>query len=111
MSQTLEAVRTLRFDQATPVEPGKPTTTAEFYSNAEGRFKSGFWASEPGRAEVHYQKDELCVIISGKVRLTDATGHAETYGAGDTFLIPAGFKGLWETVEPTRKFYAIHKPE
>ena len=43
--------------------------------------------------------------------LTDASGKTVTYRAGDTFLIPFGFKGIWETVEPVRKFFAVHKPK
>jgi hypothetical protein len=41
------------------------------------------------------------------VQLTDAEGHAETFGAGSAFLIPAGFKGSWETLETLKKYYAI----
>lgn len=29
--------------------------------------------------------------------------------AEDTFLIPNGFAGVWETVEPVRKFYVVFK--
>jgi hypothetical protein len=50
-------------------------------------------------------------LIEGLVRLTDESGHVETYKGGDTFLIPNGFKGVWENVEPVRKIYAIHEPE
>jgi uncharacterized cupin superfamily protein len=102
-------VKTVRFDRDTRVEPASRTTTAEFYSDPGGAFKTGFWASQPNRAEIDYIHDELCVIIDGLVRVTDATGHVETYRPGDTFLIPKGFKGVWETVEPVRKFYAVYK--
>jgi uncharacterized cupin superfamily protein len=107
---TVKHLRTIRFDPDAQGDPCASTTTREWYSNRAGNFKTGFWASEPGRAQIHYTKDELCVILDGKVRLTDASGHAETYAKGDTFLIPNGFKGVWETLEPVRKFYAIHSP-
>ena len=45
------------------------------------------------------------------MRLTDATGKVEEYKAGDAFVIPAGFKGAWETVEAVKKFYVIHTPK
>ncbi len=109
MSDVIDAVRSVRFDLTTEADPSKPTTAFEWHASGDGAFKSGFWASQPGRAEVHYQKDELCVILDGKVRLTDQSGHIETYQKGDVFLIPNGFKGLWETLEPTRKIYAIYK--
>jgi uncharacterized cupin superfamily protein len=31
--------------------------------------------------------------------------------AGDAFIIPPGFSGTWETVEPVRKHYVILMPE
>jgi uncharacterized cupin superfamily protein len=34
----------------------------------------------------------------------------EEYVAGDTFLIPNGFTGTWETVKHVKKFFAIYKP-
>ena len=39
--------------------------------------------------------------------LTDADGEAQEFKAGDAFVIPAGFAGTWETIEPVRKWYAI----
>jgi len=43
------------------------------------------------------------------VKLTDADGNVETYRAGDSFLIPSGFSGSWETIEPVRKFFVIYE--
>ena len=106
---TATVVKTIRFDPASAADPLMPTTTREWYADPTGCFKSGFWASAPGRAEISYDKDELCVILEGVVRLTDGAGDSQTYRAGDTFVIPRGFTGLWETLEPTRKFYAIHR--
>lgn len=30
--------------------------------------------------------------------------------AGDQFVIPAGFRGTWETIETCRKIYVIFEP-
>ena len=110
MAEALDAVRSVRFDPQALPDPAKPTTAIEWYADRTGAFKGGFWSANPGRAEIHYDKDEICFLLDGVVRLTDATGHSETYRKGDTFIIPNGFKGVWETVEPVRKFYAIHRP-
>lgn len=109
-SEIKDVVAPIRFDRGAEGDRLAKTTTKEWYVDPTGSFKTGFWAAQPGRAEVHYLKDELCILIEGTVRLTDAAGRTETYRAGDTFVIPTGFKGVWETVEPVRKFYAIHKP-
>lgn len=103
-------IATIRFDPTAEIDASTPTTTHEWYADPTGRFKSGFWASAPGRWDVTYDEDEFCVLLAGTVRLTDASGKVETYRTGDTFLIPSGFVGVWETVEPVRKFYAIHRP-
>jgi len=103
-------VQAIRFDLDARPDSAPPITIKEWYSDRTGNFRTGFWASQPGRIEIHYTKDELCVILDGRVRLTDIYGHVETYTKGDTFLIPIGFKGVWETLEPVRKFYAIYNP-
>jgi uncharacterized protein len=37
-------------------------------------------------------------------------GGRMSFGAGDAFLIPAGFTGTWEVVEDCSKIYAIFEP-
>jgi len=106
-----ETVKTVRFDRDARVEPATRTTTAEFYSDPAGAFKTGFWASQPNRAEINYTYDELCVILDGLVRVTDAAGHVETYRPGDTFLIPRASKGYGKPSSRCGKFYAVYKPK
>ena len=45
------------------------------------------------------------------MRLTDSAGKVEEYEAGNAFVIPKGFRGVWETVEAVKKFYVIHQPK
>lgn len=90
---------------------GAPTTTLEnYYTDATGRFFSGLWQSTPGTWAVQYGEEEFCLILEGRCVLTDASGHAETFGPGDAFVIPKGFEGTWQTLEPLRKVYAIFEP-
>ena len=56
---------------------------------------------------MHYIEEEVCIILEGRVRLTDLSGNAKEFGAGSTFVLPAGFKGTWETLEPVKKIYVI----
>ena len=55
----------------------------------------------------HYTEEEVCVILEGRVRLTDLAGNTKEFGTGSTFVLPAGFKGTWETLEPLKKIYVI----
>ena len=79
-----------------------------FFTNAEGNLTAGVWEATPYR-EVSdgYPVDELMVILAGSVTITDDDGHAETFCAGDAFVLPKGFKGTWENREPVRKYFMI----
>lgn len=90
---------------------GKPASrTWNHYESADGKFFSGIWEADRGSWTIEYEEDELCHILSGRSRLTDEDGHVTEVKAGDGFVIPAGFKGIWEVIEPTRKHYAIYLP-
>lgn len=80
------------------------------YTDAGGRFHGGIWRSSAGAWRVRYTENELCVLTEGRVRISDDHGRSWTFGPGDCFVMPAGFDGLWEVLEPARKFYAIYEP-
>ena len=106
-----DTVRSIRFDPAASLAGGAgEATTHVWYTDPSNKLCAGFWASADFSGSVNYTEDEFCTLIEGVVKLTDADGNAETYRAGDSFLIPSGFVGSWETVEPVRKFYAVHRP-
>jgi hypothetical protein len=102
-------IRSIRFDPAASLAEGEPSTTHVWYIDPGNKLCAGFWASADFHGPVSYSEDEFCTLIAGEVRLTDASGHAETYRAGDSFLIPSGFTGVWETVMPVRKFFVIYE--
>jgi len=83
------------------------TTTWNHYADPTGQFFAGIWASEAGAMKVSYTEEELCVLLEGRVRLVDSAGAAREFGPGSAFVIPAGFEGVWETLEPVRKIYTI----
>jgi uncharacterized cupin superfamily protein len=87
---------------------GRPVTRLQnYFTDASGQFFAGIWESSVGKWRINYTENEFCAILEGKVVLTDESGKAETFGKGDSFVIPSGFAGTWETVEPVRKYYAI----
>jgi len=93
--------------------PGSPMPeqfVRNAYTDASGRFFAGVWRSSVGAWRVSYTENELCVLTAGRIRITDANGRQSTYGPGDSFVMPAGFSGLWEVLEPAQKFYAIYEP-
>jgi uncharacterized cupin superfamily protein len=93
---------------AEKIVAGDPVQTARnFFSDPTGQFHAGIWDGAPGIVRITYTESEFCHILAGRVILTDEAGDARSFAAGDAFVIPAGFTGLWETVEPVRKFYVI----
>ncbi len=90
---------------------GNPRQTVWLqYTNGSGQFMAGIWHSEPGRWKIHYTEEEYCQVLEGVSVITDQAGVARTVRAGEEFLIPAGFRGSWEVLEPTRKRFVIFEP-
>lgn len=70
----------------------------------------GVWECQPGGWPVVNRPDtEFTYILSGKATLTDdATGEGREIGAGDLVILPPGWSGRWDVIEPVRKVYAIY---
>jgi uncharacterized protein len=81
-----------------------------YFSDATGQFFAGIWHSSPGTWRVRYSENEFCHLTRGRVRIEDEQGRAWTFQSGDTFVIPAGFAGTWQVLEPTSKLYVIFEP-
>lgn len=80
------------------------------FADSTGQFFVGIWSSTPGLWRIRYTESEYCHLLEGAVRLTDSKGKSWSFSAGDRFVIPAGFTGTWEVVEPARKLYALFEP-
>ena len=78
-----------------------------FFSDASQQFFAGRWSATRGKWRVRYTENELCVMTAGRVIIESASGERSSFGAGDAFVIPAGFSGTWEVVEDCAKIYAI----
>jgi uncharacterized protein len=83
------------------------TETVNHYTDPTEQFFAGIWHSSVGAKSVNYTEEEVCVILEGRVRLTDMSGRTKEFAAGSTFVLPAGFKGIWETLEAVKKIYVI----
>lgn len=97
--------------------PGEPLGTAELISGApvgldqalyeKGAVKAGLWRS-CGYTEFYesYPCDEFMVVLEGEVTLENDAGSA-TFKAGDSFLLPRGFRGYWRQPGDMLKYYMI----
>ena len=79
------------------------------YTDTDQKFSVGIWECEPGAWRIHYTEEEYCRVMTGRSRLTNADGVVREVTAGDEFVIPRGFEGVWEVIERTRKVYVIYE--
>jgi len=79
------------------------------YTDTDQKFSVGIWECEPGAWRIHYTEEEYCRVTMGRSRLTNADGVVREVTAGDEFVIPRGFEGVWEVIERTRKVYVIYE--
>lgn len=84
-------------------------TTWNHFTNDSGEVYAGVWASEVGswRIEFGAREDEFFFVTEGRCRIIDAAGNATEAGVGQSLVIPANFKGVFEVLEPMKKNYVI----
>jgi len=87
---------------------GEPRQTiANHFTDGTQQFFSGIWSSTPGKWRIRYSESEFCCLTKGRVVLENLSGERWEFGPGMGFVVPAGFEGTWEVMEPCTKFYAI----
>ncbi|WP_145008181.1 cupin domain-containing protein [Pseudomonas oryzihabitans] len=79
------------------------------YEDASGVFAVGHWHSDVGTWRVNYTEEEYCQILAGVSLVTDDQGYATRLGPGSSFVIPRGFQGTWEVLEPTLKRFVVYE--
>jgi uncharacterized cupin superfamily protein len=90
---------------------GQPTqAVANAYSDPGEAFHCGVWEGDAGAWRVRYTEHEFCHMLAGRVRIVGDDGSETIVAAGDSFVIPAGFSGIWDVLEPARKLYAVYEP-
>ena len=89
------------------VEGDPHHVTGMRHSSPDGSCIAGTWTSTPGRWHAFTDRDEFCFIVSGKIELISEDGRVQTFGTGDAFLIPNGFRGYWNVLETTTKHFVI----
>ena len=110
-------------DPKTGMEPSHLTNPASFlvddpsetihtpFTNDQGNVTAGVWECSPCKDEIaRYGVDELCTVLSGSVTVTPKDGEPQTFGPGDSFVMPQDFSGTWHITETLKKFWMIVEP-
>jgi uncharacterized cupin superfamily protein len=68
------------------------------------RVRVGVWEADESRTYLeNYPFTEYVYMISGRVVITNDDGSSNEFTAGDTFVIPRGFSGVWDIQERMKK--------
>ncbi|MBL8383053.1 MAG: cupin domain-containing protein [Burkholderiales bacterium] len=80
---------------------------------ARGEVDCGVWECEPGAWRIDFPatpgrtREEFFHVLAGHIRLIRDDGAVTEVRAGEACVIPAGFQGVFEVVEPVRKYYVM----
>ena len=89
-----------------PLSDGMMPSGREYYRDEAGQLSSGLWQCDAGAVEIEDNPNErLYFIVHGVLRLTDAAGLSESFGAGECVAIPKGFTGLWSHSDKFAAYY------
>lgn len=105
--ETTSPANVTRIDDPALVDAPYESKSWRCFSDGQGRAISGIWEAGPHLERCQCDFDEMCHILEGQVRLSDATGRSRTFGAGDSFVVSAGFSGTWENLSYVRKVFFI----
>ncbi len=105
--ETNGAPRATRVDDPALVDAPYDSKSWRCFESTDGRALSGIWEAGPHLERCACDYDEMCHILEGQVRLTDAKGAQRVFGPGDSFVVAAGFVGTWENLTHVRKVFFI----
>ncbi len=92
------------------LQSGEPVQNGHTYlDTASSIFSSGVRDCTPHElVPGPYDVDEFTIVLEGSIIIEHASGHAEHFHAGDSFIIPKGTPCSLKQEEYTRQFWAIH---
>lgn len=78
------------------------------FATNNGKLTIGTWECTPYAEDLSCSDySEFATILSGRVALTDPDGTVNTFGPGESYIMPVGWQGRFEVLETLRKIYVI----
>jgi uncharacterized cupin superfamily protein len=86
---------------------GTPQTSGlVLFSDTATGVDVGIWTcTEGGWAVTDRPDTETVHLLAGRARLTNVDGTARELVVGDVAVLPKGWTGRWDILEPVRKLY------
>ena len=91
---------------ADPNAPGEYCVTP--FHGDDASFVAGVWSADPHSQHfVSYPVDEVCVVLTGSITLTEADAQPQVFRTGDAFGLRKGTNVTWTQEPDTRKIFVI----
>lgn len=76
------------------------------FPSKDGKHFVRIWESGPGILQTDgYPYDEYCLVVEGKLEITNKDGSTAVFVPGDSFVIPKGWQGKWNMKSKFKKQY------
>lgn len=76
------------------------------FQTTDKQYSVRLWESAPGVLQTDgYPFDEYCLVLEGQLEITNPSGQRESFGPGDSFVIPKGWRGTWNMKTHFKKQY------
>lgn len=74
------------------------------HQNADATARFGVWEADVSKTRlIDYPFTEYVLMISGRLVVINDDGSQNEFTAGDTFVMPKGFTGIWDIRERMKK--------
>lgn len=95
----------------TALTPGQSEGVTDVWAApgaSPGPIETGIWEATPGSFTASRDGyHELCYLVSGRVTLVEEGEQPLELQAGDLFVTPAGWHGVWHVHETVRKVFVV----
>eukprot|EP00522_Entomoneis_paludosa_P015324 CAMPEP_0172440006 /NCGR_PEP_ID=MMETSP1065-20121228/811_1 /TAXON_ID=265537 /ORGANISM="Amphiprora paludosa, Strain CCMP125" /LENGTH=379 /DNA_ID=CAMNT_0013188783 /DNA_START=84 /DNA_END=1223 /DNA_ORIENTATION=- len=96
--------------RADALDDTKPSPASLTYYDV-GPTKVGCWTCTSGSFPVKNPQTGFHVLEGVFLMHNDDDGSTQRVVAGDTVLLPRGWSGQWDVIEPVKKLWVVTKPE
>lgn len=73
----------------------------------QGVFDWPIWEKEASRFDWHYESEETCYLLEGRVEVTTPDGLTTRFGAGDMVHFPKGLSCVWDIRVAVKKHFRM----
>lgn len=95
----------------TALTPGQSEGVTDVWTvpgASPGPIETGVWEATPGSfTATRDGYHEICYLVSGRITLVEDGEEPLDLYAGDLFVTPAGWRGVWHVHETVRKVFVI----